>query len=261
MLIRFLVSMALGLFLAAPAAAACPQDAAQRLHGLAEDARAGTPDLVAMSEAATSLLKACGDDRVLLSFSLDMFAAAGIAIAPPDNQRFQAQLFAFRTLNRIVRAGGGDFSPVDEIGWSIDDERNVVWDLMFAMSGDFLVYGVHADLYTPGKIETIGCGLYPAEEASALAQQARGNLDGGELLARVVYLARKCDTPDREASGYAALYFAEHAAARAADPEGYKGVIERDIRTGLTSFLDQHLDGAGQSWLFNSDEVSRLKAY
>lgn len=261
MVMRLVLSLGFVLLLAAPARAACPDDAAARLHGLAQAARAGSPDLVAMSEAATSVLKACGDDRVLLSLSLEMFVAAGIAIAPPDPQRFQAQLFGFRTLNRIVRAGGGDFAPVEGIGWSVDDERNATWDLMFAISGDYLVFGVHAEMFTPGRIEQIGCGLYPAEEASALARQARGNLDGGELLARVVYLARKCDTPDRDTSGYAALYFAEHAAARAADPEGYIGVIERDIRTGLTSFLDQHLDGAAESWLFDADEVSRLRAF
>ena len=261
MLMRLVFSLGFALLLAAPAHAACPEDAATRLHGLAQAAEAGKPDIVAMSEAATSVLKACGDDRVLLSLSLEMFTAAGIAIEPPDPNRFQAQLFAFRTLNRILRAGGGDFAPVEGIGWSVDDERNVVWDLMFAMSGDFLVYGVHGELYTPGRIEQIGCGLYPAEEASALARQARGNLDGGELLARVVYLGRKCDTPDRETSGYAALYFAEHAAARAADPEGYNGVTERDIRTGLASFLNRHLDGAAESWLFEADEVSRLKAF
>lgn len=261
MLTRLLTAAILALALVAPARAACPDDAPVRLAALAEDARAGKATLLALSETATELATACGDDRVVLSLIFDMFAGAGLMIEPPDPDRFQAQLFAFRSVNRILRAGGGDFAPVEAVGWSVDDERNTYWDLMFAMSGDFLVYGVHADLYTPGKIEGIGCGLYPAEEASALARQARGNLDGGELLSRVVYLGRNCDTPDRETSGYAARYFAEHAQARADDPEGYAGITASDIRAGLSGFLDRHLDGAAQSWLFEADEVSRLRAF
>ncbi|HHS94513.1 MAG TPA: hypothetical protein ENK63_04140 [Rhodobacterales bacterium] len=261
MLIRLLASILFAVMLALPARAACPDDAAARLYGLGAQARGGADDMAAMSEAAVSLLKACGEDRVILSLVFQMFAAAGLAIEPPDPKRFQAQLFAFRTLNRILRAGAGGFAPPKGINWSVDDERNAVWDLMFAMSGDFLVFGANAALYTPGQIEKIGCGLYPAEEESALAEQARGNLDGGELLARVVYLARKCDTPEHEVAGYAALYFAHHAEARAADPDGYAGVTERDIRTGLNSFLDQHLGDAAQSWLFDADEVSRLRGF
>jgi len=262
MLKRFIIpALALLVAATAPARAACPADAAARLHALAEGARAGAQPLGALGEAATTFVKACGEDRVVLSLIFEMFTAAGLAIEPPQADRFQAQLFAFRSINRIVRAGGGDFAPVAAIGWTVDDERNSYWDLMFAMSGDFLVFGVHAELYTPGKIEGIGCGLYPAEEASALAQQARGNLDGGELLARVAYLGRTCDTPARETSGYAARYFAEHAAARTADPDGYNGVTERDIRTGLNSFLDRHLDGAQESAQFDAGEAARLRAF
>lgn len=262
MLKRFIIpALALLLAGAAPARAACPDGAATRLHTLAEGARAGTQTLGALSEAATALVADCGDDRVVLSLIFEMFAAAGLTIEPPEADRFQAQLFAFRSLNRIVRAGGGEFAPVMPIGWTVDDERNTYWDLMFAMSGDFLVYGVHAELYTPGKIEGIGCGLYPAEEASALAQQARGNLDGGELVARVSYLGRACDSDQRETSGWAARYFAEHATARADDPEGYAGLTEGDIRAGLTDFLARHLDGATQSWLFDEGDVLRLRAF
>lgn len=246
---------------AGPARAACPADAAEQLQALAERAQAGEESIAPLSEAATAMVTACGDDRVVLSLILSMFTAAGIGIEPPAPDRFQAQLFAIRTMNRILRAGGGDFPPVEATGWSVEDERNTVWDLMFAVSGDFLVYGVHADLYTPGKLESIGCGLYPAEEASALAQQARGNLDGGELLARVVFLGRNCAAEAGETAGYAALYFAEHAMARDADPEEYSGLTEADIRAGLTIFLDRHLDGASESWLFDAGEVSRLRAF
>lgn len=256
-----LPALAALVLVAAPARAACPADASSRLAALAEGAAAGRETLQTLSEAATGYVTACGEDRLVLSQILAMFAAAGLAIEPPDPDRFQAQLFAFRTINRIVRAGGAAFAADPATGWSVDDERNNVWDLMFAMSGDFLVYGAHADLYTPGKLEGIGCGLYPAEEASALARQGRGNLDGGELLARIVYLGRNCDKDDRETSGYAARYFAEHAAARTVDPDGYNGLTEADIRAGLASFLDRHLDGAGESWLFDADEVTRLRAF
>ena len=57
---------------------------------------------------------------------------------------------AFRSVNRIVAAGGGDFDPVragDTTLWTVEDERNAYWDLMFAMSGDHLVFGVHAEIF------------------------------------------------------------------------------------------------------------------
>lgn len=258
MLKRFLPT---ALMAFATAAAACPEDASTRLTALTQGAAAGEASLGTLSEAATSLVKDCGEDRVVLSQILAMFTAAGLAIEPPGADRFQAQLFAFRTINRIVRAGGEPFAPTADASWTVIDERNAVWDLMFAMSGDFLVYGVHVELYTPGKLEDLGCGLYPAEEASALAQQARGNLDGGELVARVAYLGRACDTEERETSGWAARYFAEHAEARAADPEGYAGLTQRDIRAGLATNLDRHLAGAAESWLFDADEVTRLRGF
>ncbi len=45
------------------------------------------------------------------------------------------------------------------------------------------------------------------------------------------------------------------------DPEDYNGLTEADIRAGLKMFLDQHLDGAGESVLFEADEVTRLRAF
>ena len=57
---------------------------------------------------------------------------------------------------------GADGAPVD---WSVFDERNAYWDLLFAMASDFLVYGVHAELYTPGRTEQVGCGLVPGRRS------------------------------------------------------------------------------------------------
>lgn len=245
----------------------CPADANTHLHDLTAKARAAEVALAELGTAATGFVTECGEDRVVLSQLLAMFTAAGLGIEPPSPERFQAHLFAYRTMNRIGRTDIAEFEPVRFAGadgtaleWGPLDERNAYWDLMFAMSSDFLVYGVHADIYTAGKTETIGCGLYPAEEASALARQAEGNLDGGELLARIAFLGRGCDDEAHEVSGYAAQYFAEHARARAADPD-YMGLTESDIHAGLTSFLDRHLDGEAQSWLFDAGAVAELRAF
>ncbi|GKY88834.1 hypothetical protein [Sinisalibacter aestuarii] len=251
----------------AEAQAACPADANAALSRFSARAASGEATLPELGDAATTYATGCADDRVVLSQILAMFTTAGLAIEPPAAERFQAHLFAFRTINRILRAGGDDFEPVAFTGpegepreWTVLDERNAYWDLVYTMASDFLVYGVHADIYTPGKTEEIGCGIYPAEEASALARLAVGNDDGGELVARVSYLGRACDGTGHEASGYAAQYFAEHAAARAGDA-GYAGLTERDIRAGLTGFLDRHLDGAGESWLFDAATVAELRAF
>jgi hypothetical protein len=267
MLRQLIIPALVALILPAAAGAACPDDAAQQIYSLTEGARAGDREIAALSEAAKAFVADCGEDRVVLSLLFAMFAVPGLEIEPPNPDRFQAQLIAFRTGNRILRAGAGDFAQLQLTGpdgapasWSVQDERNIYWDLMFAMSGDYLVFGAHGDLYTPGKIEQIGCGLYPDEEASALAQQASGNLDGGELVARVSYLGRACDTAEHEASGYAARYFGEHARARADDP-GNLGLTEGDIRAGLNGFLDRHLDGAAESWLFDAGEVLRLRGF
>lgn len=263
-------NLALALTLLFPAlpgmaqAADCPADASQRIFDLSQKARDGALSPAEAAQVATEITRACGRERALLGQILEMFTITGLVREAPDPERFGAHLNAFRTINAINRAGGGGFDPIGltgpdggEILWSVIDERNAYWDLMFAMAADYLVFGVHADIYTPGKIEQIGCGLYPAEEASALATHAIDNVDGGELLARVSFLARACDTPEGDTSGYAALYFAEHKRARAADP-GYLGLTQGDIRSGLRAFLEKHLDGAPGSDLFTAGEVTDL---
>jgi hypothetical protein len=265
---RLLISLVLALTPAIAAAqTACPDDVAAQLHGLTEAASVGKVSLGDLSEAATRFATACGEDRAVLGQILAMFTAAGIGIEPPDPERFQAHVFAYRTVNRIRRGGDDAIAPVAFTGpdgaalsWGPLDERNAYWDLMFAISSDYLIYGVHTDFYTPGKIEAIGCGLYPDEEAAALARQAEGNLDGGELVARVAYLGRACNGEEHETSGYAAQYFAEHARARAADP-AYAGLTESDIRAGLSRFLESHLNGADESWLFDAGAVAELRAF
>lgn len=249
------------------AQAACPADVHDRIAALTETGRAGGASAAEFGSDATEIVNACGENRGVLSQLLGMFTYAGIAAEDPSDDRLQLQIFAFRTAGRIVRAGSGDFDPVrftapdgSAQSWGPLDERNSYWDLMFAMSSDFLVFGMHTDIYTPGKIEQIGCGLYPDEEASALAEQAVGNLDGGELMARVAYLGRHCDTEDHETSGYAARYFANHAKARARDGD-YAGLTEGDIRAGIGGFLDLHLGGGAKSWLFDPGEVARLRAF
>jgi hypothetical protein len=262
--------LALSLLLLAPALPGaaqeneCPADASQRVFDLTGKARDGELTAAEAAQFAIEITRDCGQERALLGQILELFTVAGLALEAPDPERFGGHLNAFRTINVINRAGGGEFEPItlkgadgSEIVWSMIDERNAYWDLMFAMAGDFLVFGVHADIYTPGKIEQIGCGLYPAEEAAALASHAVGNVDGGELLARVSYLGRACDTPERDTSGYAALYFAEHQRARDADPL-YVGLTQGDIHAGLRSFLGKHLDGAPASDIFTAGEAAEL---
>jgi len=250
-----------------PAAAqdfGCPTDVNQRIHDMTAKARAGDATMAELAETATAIVRGCGRDRVILAQFFEMFTVAGLAIEPPDADRFSAHLNAFRTIDGINKAGGDDFAPLrlsgpggEEVEWSVIDERNAYWDLIYAMASDFLVYGVHADIYTPGRTEQIGCGLYPAEEVSALASYGQENVDGGELLARVAFLGRNCDTPDRETSGYAAQYFAGHMRARRGI-EDYVGLTESDIRWGLQTFLEMHLDGAPESNLFSADEAQEL---
>lgn len=242
----------------------CPTNVNQRIYELTEQASAREITPAEAAQAATDIAKGCARDRVMLGQFLEMFTRAGLAYEPPDPNRFGSHLNAFRTINGIERVGGGSFEPITltaadgtEFEWSVIDERNAYWDLMFAMSSDFLVFGVHADIYTPGKTERIGCGLYPAEEASALARHAVGNVDGGELLPRVSFLGRECDTPERETSGYVAQYFAAHHEARADNPD-YIGLTGSDIRSGLRYFLEKHLDGAAESDLFPAADVTEF---
>lgn len=242
----------------------CPTNVNQQIHDMTAKARAGGATMAELAESATAIVRGCGRDRVILAQFFEMFTVAGLAIEPPDADRFSAHLNAFRTIDGINQAGGDDFEPLilegpdgANVEWSVIDERNAYWDLIYAMASDFLVYGVHADIYTPGRTEQIGCGLYPAEEVSALAAYGQDNVDGGELLARVTFLGRSCDTPGRETSGYAAQYFAGHLRARR-DNEDYVGLTESDIRWGLQTFLEMHLDGAPQSGLFGADEAKEL---
>ncbi len=243
--------------------APCPTDAHAQLYALTAQAETISDEV--LNSTATGILQGCGPDRALLSQLLGLFSAASVAAEPPA--RFAREVNGFKTIDFIRRTGTPHFDPVRfpgpdgaEVSWTEEDERNAYWDLMFAMSGDFLTAGVHGDIYTPGKAEEFGCLLYPGEEASALARHAEGNEDGGELMARVAFLGRNCDNAAHDASGYTALYFAGHADARAADPD-YAGLTIGDIRAGLSGFLTQHLDGAAETALFSADVVARLKAY
>lgn len=254
----------LALLLAAPAAAQtpdCPADAHARVEAAAEGVEAGAQAMDALYTLATRLVRGCPGDRPLYGHILAMFTRAGLAIDPPD--RFAAHQNAFKTVGVVLKAGGDDFADVswgDGRVWSVFDERNAYFDLMLAMSTDYLVEGVHEQLYTPGTLERIGCGLYPAEEAAALALQAEGNADGGELVARVGFLGRSCDLGAGEVAGQVARYFAAHFHARARDPD-YLGLTAGDIRGGLQRFLVDHLDGAGESVLFPAAEVEALLAF
>ncbi len=245
----------------------CPADANQRLYDLTERARNGDVTIMELGEAANATIKACGPDRVMVGQIMAMFAAAGIAIEPPANDRFTAQLQAFRTNTGLAAGHAGEFEPVPltaadgaAITWTVTDERDAYWDLMFAMSSDFLVGGVHEQLFTPGELEQIGCGLYPAEEVSALARHGIGNVDGGEMLARVIFLATRCDDDSHEVAGYAAQYFANHYQARK-DDDAYVGLTGGDIRAGLQRYLPLYLDGAPEGPLFDAATVTELLAF
>jgi len=246
---------------------ACPENVHVRVAALEAKARAGEVPLPLVAQTATEIVRACGTDRALLAQILTMFTNAGLTLEPGDPERTRAHVNAFKTVNVIVRAGAAPFEPISlpgpdggTIPFGAFDERNAYWDLMFAMSSDFLVAGAHAQVYTPGATERIGCGLYPAEEASALAAHGRDNVDGGELVVRVSFLARTCDGEAGEVAGQAARYFAAHHAARANDP-GYVGLTESDIRSGLQAHLRAHLGERAESDLFSAAEAARLLAF
>lgn len=260
------------IFLLLPTAAwaqdpGCPVDSNQRLYDLTERARNGDVTIMELGKAANDTVKACGPDRIMLGQIMAMFAAAGIAIEPPANDRFTAQLQAFRTNTGLAAGNAGAFDPVPlttadgtAITWTVTDERDAYWDLMFAMSSDYLVGGVHEQLFTPGELEQIGCGLYPAEEASALARHGIGNVDGGEMLARVIFLATKCDDDSHEIAAYAAQYFANHYQARK-DDDAYVGLTGGDIRAGLQRYLPIYLGGEAEGPLFDAATVAELLAF
>lgn len=240
---------------------ACPADAHARVNAAAEAVEAGTQDMDAVNQMATALVRACPNDRALFGHILAMFTRAGLASEPPD--RFAAHQNATKTIGMVLKAGGDDFPDVafgEGVAWTVFDERNAYFDLMLALSTDYLVHAVHEQLYTPGTAERFGCGLYPAEEAAALAVQAEGNADGGELVVRVGYLGRNCDLGAGEVAGQAARYFAAHYRARMEDPD-YRGLTAGDIRGGLQRFVADHLDGSGTSTLFSEDEVAELLAF
>lgn len=253
--------------LAAPALAqqapVCPADAHARIETATLAAEAGQKTVDDLAPLATDLVRGCQGERAILGHILAMFTRAGLAAEPPA--RFAAHQNAFKTVSAIVRSGSLPFDDVNyrtgdtEAAFTPLDERNAYWDLMFAMASDFLVFGVGDAVYAPGTTETFGCGLYPAEEAAALARLGEGNADGGELVIRVGYLGRACDT-DGETAGQVARYFAAHLAAREADPE-YLGLTEGDIRSGLQRFLPAHLAGAAESPLFSAEEAARLMAF
>lgn len=267
-MLRLLALMLLILPTAAPAQdIGCPVDASQQLYDLTQRARAGDVAPVDLGQAANTMIEGCGPDRVLLGQIMAMFTAAGIALEPPADARFTAHLHAFRTNIRLTGMKAGRFDPVPlqdsdgtAITWTVADERDAYWDLMFAMSSDFLVGGIHDQIYTPGELEQIGCGLYPAEEASALARHGIGNVDGGEMLARVTFLATRCDGEGHEVAGYAAQYFANHYRARRDDPE-YIGLTGGDIRAGLGRYLPLYLDGAADGPLFDAETVTELMEF
>lgn len=255
--------------LSAPAAEAQGADCPANPHGeveaaaLAVEAAAGSvPDL---APVATRLVRGCPGNRALYGHILAMFTRAGLASEPPD--RFAALSHATKTVGLVLKAGGDDFAEVtytlDEgatASWTVFDERNAYFDLMLGLSTDFLVYAVHGELYTPGTAERFGCGLYPAEEAAALALQGEDNADGGELVVRVGFLGRNCDHGTGEVAGQAARYFAAHSRARATDPD-YLGLTKSDIRGGLQRFLPDHLAGSGAGGLFTDAEVDALLAF
>ncbi len=258
---RLFLPAALLTLLATAAPADCPDDAHAQVEAATRSAEAGETPLDALNPLATRLVNACPDARALHGHILAMFTRAGLASEPPD--RFAAHGNAFRTAGLVLKAGGGGFAGADygeAARFTPLDERNAWFDLMLAMSTDFLVYGAHDTLYAPGSAERFGCGLYPAEEAAALAAQGEGNADGGELLVRVSFLGRNCDTESGEVAGQAARYFAAHAEARADDPD-YLGLTASDIRAGLQRFLPAHLGGKASSALFSAAEVTRLLAF
>lgn len=250
---------------AAPASAqtpACPANPHAEVEAAARAVEAATKTIDELNTLATTLVRACPNDRALYGHILAMFARAGLASDPPD--RFAALQNAIKTVGVVLKAGGDAFADVAyapgdgaQAAWTVFDERNAYFDLMLALSTDYLVYAVHAQLYTPGTAERFGCGLYPAEEAAALAVQAEGNADGGELVVRVGYLGRNCDLGSGEVAGQAARYFAAHYRAREDDPD-YLGLTASDIRGGLERFLPDHLAGSGTSALFTDEEVAEL---
>lgn len=250
--------------LAAPLRAeapACPADAHAEVEAAARAVEAGSRGLEALNTLATTLVRACPGDRALYGHILAMFTRAGLASEPPA--RFAVHQNAVKAIGAVLEAGGDPFADVafgDDMVWTVYNERNAYFDLMLALSTDTLVYAVHARLYTPGTTERFGCGLYPAEEAAALALQAEGNADGGELVARVGYLGRACDLGAGEVAGQAARYFAAHYRARMEDPD-YLGLTASDIRGGLRRFLRDHLDGSGTSSLFSDAEIAELLAF
>lgn len=242
----------------------CPVDASQQLYDLTQRARAAGVTPMELGEVANGLIEGCGPERVLLGQIMAMFTVAGIAVEPPAEARYAMHVHAFRINSGLAAQHARDFEPVPltaadgtEIQWTTADERDAYWDLMFAMSSDFLLTGIHEQLYTPGKLEQIGCGLYPAEEASALARHGIGNADGGEMLARVIFLATQCDDDGHEVAGYAAQYFANHYRARRED-EDYIGLTGGDIRAGLRRYLPLYLDGAEEGPLFDAETVAEL---
>ena len=255
------------LTLAAPAAAqtpACPADPHGQVEAAARAAEAGEISLDEINARATALVRGCPGDRALYGHILVLFTRAGLALPPPE--RFLAHQNALKSVGAVLKAGGDDFADVryaldgENMAWTVLDERNGYFDLMLALSTDYLVHGVHAPLYTPGTAERFGCGLYPAEEAAALAVQAEGNADGGELVVRVGYLGRNCDLGVGEVAGQAARYFAAHYRARRDDPD-YLGLTASDIRGGLQRFLADHFDGSGPSRLFSDAERAELLAF
>ena len=256
--------------LATPARAqdlGCPVDIYQQLHDQIVAARAGKLTVVDAGRISGDAVGQCRDDRVVRGQVVALLTAAGLNLEPPDQVRFRAHIQALRTARSISAKSVIAFDPVPltdadgaSIEWTNADERDAYWDLMFAMSGDFLVSGTHTDIYTPGSTERVGCGLYPAEEASALATHAVGNVDNGDLVARVYFLGANCDTPEHETSGAVAAYFEGHYHAKKDNPD-YIGLTGGDIRGGLRRFLAQHLDGRDESPLFPAAAVAEYLAY
>ena len=242
----------------------CPADRHGKVEAAALAAEAGTTPLDEINTLATTLARGCPGDRVLYGHLLALFTRAGLALPPPD--RFAAHLNAIKTVGSVLKAGGDDFPDLAyaldgaSATWTVLDERNAYFDLMLALSTDFLVHGAHAQLYTPGTAESFGCGLYPAEEAAALAVQGEDNADGGELVVRVGFLGRTCDLGAGEVAGQAARYFAAHYRARLADPD-YLGLTAGDIRGGLQRFLPDYLAGEATGGLFSDDEIAELLAF
>lgn len=239
----------------------CPPTAHAEVEAAAQAVETGTQHLDALNSLATALVRACPGDRALYGHILAMFTRAGIASDPPA--RFAAHQNAVKTIGAVLKAGGDAFAHVtygEGSVWTVFDERNAYFDLMLALSTDYLVYAVHAQLYAPGTTERFGCGLYPAEEAAALAVQAEGNADGGELVVRVGYLGRECDLGAGEVAGQVARYFAAHYRARMDDPD-YLGLTESDIRGGLQRFLPDHLESRATSTLFTDAQVAQLLAF